>query len=103
MPRGWRHVTAHAAMAGELAHAAEGGAKRPLNPSYHAAAARLTAEARGDGRQGTDPGNSPHELSAATHQAYANGTILPARPIVEAEEDHGQGRLCTQANQWRSR
>jgi hypothetical protein len=64
-PRAWRRVTAHAVSGESWRTQQKAGAKRPREPSHHAAAARLSAAAHGGGRPGTDLGIAPQQPGAA--------------------------------------
>jgi hypothetical protein len=61
-------------------------------PAAPVAAARLTAAAHGGGRQARTPGNSPHQLDAVVPPRVRERGHPPGAAIVEAEQDHRQGR-----------
>jgi hypothetical protein len=93
-PRAWRRVTAHATTTRELARTAESGRDAPEgNPPHSAAAALLSAKAHVGGRRGTDPGQLAAPAGRRNPPRVREQGHPPGRVIVEAEQDHPQGRL----------
>ena len=92
-PRAWRRVTAYAARREELAHSKSGREAPAGNSPHHPAAARLSAVATAAAAE-ADPGQlaAPAERRNPAARS-ANRAILPGAAIVEAEQDHRQGRL----------
>ena len=89
-PRAWWHVTAQANTAGRLAHTELSGPTRPpgtrratLQPAH--LSAKPTAAAR--------PHTRPRTAQRCNPPRVRERGYLPGAAIVQAEQDHGQGRL----------